>query len=80
MNPVDTARGCWVEPEHGQNYSEPLSPGRREVLLGKGRGGRRYSNLTINQEKELLDSFRKAKAGGVLVVSEIKVAAYEKSF
>ena len=51
-----------------------------KVLLGKGRGGKRYSNLTINQEKELLDSFlEKAKAGGVLVVSGIKIA-YERKF
>ncbi|KAB2833329.1 MAG: winged helix-turn-helix domain-containing protein [Candidatus Brocadia sp.] len=75
--PCRYGQGCRVEPEHGQNYSEPLSP---KVLLGKGRGGKRYSNLTINQEKELLDSFfEKAKSGGVLVVSEIKIA-YEKLF
>jgi len=48
------------------------------VLLGKGRGGRRYSNLTWQKEDELLSSFlAKARAGGVLVVGEIK-AAYER--
>jgi len=49
-----------------------------KVLLGKGRGGRRYSNLTEQEEDDLLSSFlEKARAGGVLVVGEIK-AAYEK--
>lgn len=49
-----------------------------KVLLGKGRGGRRYSNLTEQEEEELLSSFlENARAGGVLVVGEIK-AAYEK--
>lgn len=49
-----------------------------KVLLGKGRGGKRYSNLTEQEENDLLTSFlEKARAGGVLVVGEIK-AAYEK--
>jgi len=49
-----------------------------KVLLGKGRGGRRYSNLTEQEEDVLLSSFlEKARTGGVLVVGEIK-AAYEK--
>lgn len=49
-----------------------------KVLLGKGRGGKRYSNLTEQEEDDLLSSFlEKARTGGVLVVGEIK-AAYEK--
>lgn len=49
-----------------------------KVLLGKGRGGRRYSNLTPEEEDELLASFlEKARVGGVLVIGEIKVA-YER--
>ena len=49
-----------------------------KVLLGKGRGGKRYSNLTEQEESDLLSSFlEKARAGGVLVVNEIKTA-YEK--
>jgi transposase len=49
-----------------------------KVLIGKGRGGKRYSNLTEKEEADLLSSFlEKARVGGVLVVSEIK-AAYEK--
>lgn len=49
-----------------------------KILLGKGRGGKRYSNLTLKEEDELLSDFmKKASAGGVLVVNEIKVA-YEK--
>ena len=80
MNPVDTARAVgWSQSTVKIIQSRYLREGEK-VLLGKGRGGRRYSNLTINQEKELLDSFlEKAKSGGVLVVSEIKIA-YEKLF
>lgn len=48
------------------------------VLLGKGRGGRKHQNLSKEQEELFLSSFfEQAKAGGVLVVSEIK-GAYEK--
>jgi transposase len=48
------------------------------VLLGKGRGGKRYSNLAEQEEDDLLSSFlEKAKSGGMLVVGEIKTA-YEK--
>lgn len=48
-------------------------------LLGKGRGGRRYGNMSIDQETQLLTKFtEQAKAGGVIVVREIK-SAYEKA-
>ena len=78
MNPVDTAKAVgWSQSTVKIIQSRYLREGEK-ALLGKGRGGKRYSNLTINQEKELLDSFlEKAKSGGVLVVSEIKIA-YEK--
>jgi hypothetical protein len=50
-----------------------------EVLIGKGRGGRRRANLSLEQEEMLLsDFFDKAKTGGVLVVNDVKVA-YEKA-
>ena len=80
MNSVDTAKAVgWSQITVKIIQSRYLREGEK-VLLGKGRGGKRYSNLTINQEKELLDSFlEKAKSGGVLVVSEIKIA-YEKLF
>ena len=49
------------------------------ALAAKPRGGRRRENLTIAQEDLVLgDVLDKAKAGGVLVVAEIK-AAYEKA-
>lgn len=78
MNPVDTAKAVgWSHSTVKIIQSRYFREGEK-VLLGKGRGGKRYSNLTINQEKELLDSFlEKAKSGGVLVVGEIKIA-YEK--
>lgn len=48
-----------------------------KVLFGIGRGGKRYSNLSEQEEDELLSTFfEKARSGGLLVVSEIK-AAYE---
>lgn len=48
------------------------------ALLGKGRGGRKRQNLSIEKEELFLSSFfEQAKVGGVLVVSEIK-RAYEK--
>ena len=48
-------------------------------LFGKGQGGRRYGNMSINQEIQFLTVFiGKAKAGGGIVVSEIK-NAYEKA-
>jgi len=80
MNPVDTAKAVgWSQSTVKIIQSRYLREGEK-VLLGKGRGGKRYSNLTINQEKELLDSFlEKAKSGGVLVVGEIEIA-YEKLF
>lgn len=49
-----------------------------KVLIGKGRGGKRYSILTLEEEEELLASFlEKARAGGVLVIGEVK-AVYEQ--
>ena len=49
------------------------------ALLGKGRGGRRYGNMSINQETTFLSQFiEEAKAGGVIVVSKIK-RSYEKA-
>ena len=48
-------------------------------LSGKGRGGRRYGNMNVDQEAHFLTGFiEKAKAGGVIVVSEIK-SMYEKA-
>jgi len=48
-------------------------------LLGEGRGGRRYGNMSLDQEAQFLTEFiEKAKAGGVIVVSEIK-SMYEKA-
>jgi transposase len=48
-----------------------------EVFEGPGRGGRRRENLSLAKEDALLSPFiEKAKAGGVLAVSEIR-QAYE---
>lgn len=49
-----------------------------EVLLGEGRGGRRHQHLRFEEEEAFLESFREdAEHGGILVVSEIKLA-YER--
>lgn len=78
LNPVDTAKAVgWSQSTVKIVQSRYFREGEK-CLLGKGRGGKRYSNLTDQQEKEILGGFLdKAKSGGVLVVSEIK-AAYEK--
>lgn len=48
-------------------------------LIGKGRGGRRRENLSVEAEQKLLGSFlEKAQAGEVLVVSEIQ-SSYEEA-
>ena len=49
-----------------------------ESLIGVGRGGRRNENMSIEEEDSFLkDYLEEAKAGGVLVVTDIK-ASYEK--
>lgn len=48
------------------------------ALMGVGRGGRRHENLTVDQEKEVLQPFlAQAGSGAVLHVGAIK-SAYEK--
>jgi transposase len=48
------------------------------VLKGTGRGGRYYQNLTLEEERQLLQEFLpQAEKGGILEVSRVK-AAYEK--
>lgn len=50
-----------------------------EALVCQVRGGRRRSNLSLQQEQALVGRFaEKARAGGVLVVSEIH-SAYEEA-
>ena len=50
-----------------------------EGLVCQVRGGRRRSNLSLQQEQALVDTFaEKARVGGVLVVSEIH-CAYEEA-
>jgi transposase len=50
-----------------------------DVLIGQGSGGRRRSNLNLEEEQRLLDGFlEKATSGGVLIVSDVK-AAYEEA-
>lgn len=52
---------------------------QEKALLGKGRGGRRRANLSLEEETGLLGGFfRKAEKGGILVANEVK-AAYEKA-
>ena len=51
--------------------------GGEQVLIGKGRGGRRRANLSLEEEEKLLVAFfDKANRGEVLVVNEVK-ATYE---
>ena len=51
---------------------------KERALIGAGRGGRKNNYLTLEEEKNLLESFSdEARIGGVLVVSSIQ-AAYER--
>lgn len=51
---------------------------RGEIFKGADRGGRHRENLSKEEEKKLLNQFfDKAKDGGIIVVSEIKLA-YER--
>ena len=48
------------------------------VLRGTGRGGRYYQNLTLEDERQLLQEFlAQSEKGGILEVSRVK-AAYEQ--
>src|SRR4030066_354180 len=48
------------------------------VLKGTGRGGRYYQNLTLEEERRLLQEFlAQSEKGGILEVSQVK-AAYEQ--
>jgi len=50
-----------------------------KALIGKGRGGRRHNNLKVEEEERILSRFfETSKAGGVLVVNEVK-GAYEEA-
>jgi transposase len=45
------------------------------ALIVSARGGRRRENLSLEEEKEVLGPFfEKPKAGGILIVKEIKLA------
>jgi transposase len=45
------------------------------ALLVSARGGRHRENLSLEEEKEVLEPFfEKSKAGGILIVKEIKLA------
>jgi transposase len=49
-----------------------------KALISKGRGGRRHENMTLQEERHLLEMFfTQAETGGVLEVGPIK-KAYEK--
>jgi hypothetical protein len=48
------------------------------VLKGTGRGGRYYQNLSLEEERQLLQEFLpQSEKGGILEVSRVK-AAYEQ--
>jgi transposase len=64
---------CWVR----QVWSAFLRRGP-EALISQARGGRRRANLSLREETNLVRRFEeKARAAGILVVSEIH-AAYEQ--
>lgn len=59
-------------------WSQYFSEGEK-ALIGRGRGGRHHNNLKAEEEERILSLFfEKSKAGGVLVVNEVK-GAYEEA-
>jgi transposase len=66
----------WSESQVKQVWSDYFKHGE-EALIGADRGGRHHQYLTVEQEKELLDSFfTDASAGKMLIVDQVH-AAYE---
>lgn len=60
-----------------RQFIKDISENKKEFR--KQAGGRRRENMTLNEEKLFLEPFiEKAKAGGILVVSEIRHALEEK--
>lgn len=79
MNSYQVAQAVGFSPATVKKLWSQYFSGGEEVLIGKGRGGRRRANLSLEREEALLaDFFDKAKTGGVLVVNEVK-AAYEEA-
>lgn len=57
-----------VKINHWRYFNEGIN-----ALAGTGRGGRRYSILTLEEEDVLLEGFiKQAQTGGILVVSDIR--------
>jgi len=68
----------WSPGRVKQVWSRYFADGE-SALVGKGRGGRRRQNLSIEEEDRLLARFlESAKMGNILVVNDVK-AAYEKA-
>ena len=79
MNSYEVALAVGFSPATVKKLWSQYFSGGEEVLIGKGRGGRRRANLSLEQEEALLAGFfDKARSGGVLVVNEVK-AAYEEA-
>lgn len=79
LDHLQTAQAVGLSPATVRIVQSRYLKAGAAALAAKPRGGRRRENLTIAQEDRLLGDFLdKAKAGGVLVVAEIK-AAYEKA-
>jgi transposase len=67
----------WSESQVKQVWSEYFKYGE-EALIGADRGGRHHANLSVEQEKEFLETFfAGASAGEILVVDQVH-AAYER--
>lgn len=70
---IATAIG-WDSSSVRRLQSKYIKQGEAALMVNK-KGGRRRENLSIEEEKEVLvPFFEKSKAGGILIVKEIKLA------
>lgn len=73
MSLAETAKAIGVSP--GCQLRNRFIKGGGVSEVNKPRGGRRRENMTIEEERAfLLPFFEKARAGGILVVNDIKEA------
>ena len=77
LNHRQVARAVgWSESRVKRLWSDYFRHGE-QGLLGAGRGGRRHQNLTLSEEKQLLEGYvSQAEQGEILVVSRFQ-KAYE---
>ena len=68
----------WLAPQFGVQLQARYFKEGEAALKRGGKGGRYYQNLTLEEERQLLQKFlAQSERGGILEVSGVK-AAYEQ--